>query len=384
MEIYLVGGAVRDQLLGVPVKDRDWVVVCATPEMLLEKGFRPVGQDFPVFLHPETNEEYALARTERKSGHGYGGFTFYTAPDVTLEDDLCRRDLTINAIAQSDSGEIVDPYNGQQDLANRTLRHVSSAFEEDPLRVLRVARFAARFAHLGFTVADETLNLMQRMTISGELDWLVAERVWQETERALGEKTPSTYFQLLLDIGALDILMPEVATAIRQQPDLLEKLDIAAQAETSTAIRFALLCRPGSSNADGKQHKKYITGLCRRLKTPQSFLQLSELVATFWSQWLELDNTQNQKADAYFALIEKTDAIRRPERFHDLLQTFSFLSVHKTSDKHQEALTAALKKVQQINATAFVEQGFKGKELGLKIRSARLTAVVNMLPNRFP
>ena len=207
---YLVGGAVRDQLLGLPVTDRDWVVVGATPEQLQQEGFRPVGQDFPVFLHPTSGDEYALARTERKSGVGYGGFVFHTSPDVTLEDDLIRRDLTINAMAQGADGEIIDPYGGQRDLQAKVLRHVSPAFAEDPLRVLRVARFAARYASLGFRVADETLALMRQLSESGELQNLTAERSWMEISRALMEPSPDVFIQVLRDCGALAELLPEV------------------------------------------------------------------------------------------------------------------------------------------------------------------------------
>lgn len=210
MDMYLVGGAVRDALLNIPIKDRDWVVVGATPEQLLAQGFQQVGADFPVFLHPHNKEEHALARTERKSGSGYQGFDCRFSPDITLEEDLLRRDLTINAMAQDEQGQIIDPYHGQQDLQDKMLRHVSPAFAEDPLRVLRVARFAARFAGLGFQVAEETLALMRQMVTDGELDHLVAERVWQETQRALTEDHPQVYFQVLRDCGALNIWFKEI------------------------------------------------------------------------------------------------------------------------------------------------------------------------------
>jgi len=210
MEVYLVGGAVRDGLLGLPVRERDWVVVGARPEDLERQGYMPVGREFPVFLHPQTKEEYALARLERKVAPGYRGFTTRSSADVTLEEDLKRRDLTINAIAQAPSGEIIDPYGGQQDLQARVLRHVSEAFVEDPVRILRLARFAARFADLGFSVAEETLTLMRKMVASGEVDALVPERVWQETERALGESRPDVFFQTLRDCGALAVIFPEI------------------------------------------------------------------------------------------------------------------------------------------------------------------------------
>lgn len=254
MQIYLVGGAVRDGLLDIPVFDRDWVVVGATPAELLAMGYQQVGKDFPVFLNPETHEEYALARTERKSGQGYTGFTCYAAPDVTLEEDLLRRDLTINAIARSAEGELIDPYQGVADLQARVLRHVSDAFGEDPLRVLRVARFAARFAHLGFSIAGETLALMRRMAHSGELAALTAERVWKETEKALQSQSPQVYFQVLRDCGALAVLFPEidalfgVPAPAKWHPEIdtgvhtLMTLAIAARLSPEVEVRFSALC----------------------------------------------------------------------------------------------------------------------------------------------
>ncbi|MGB2041862.1 MAG: multifunctional CCA addition/repair protein, partial [Porticoccaceae bacterium] len=227
MKIYLVGGAVRDKLLGYPSDENDWVVVGSSPKQMVELGYQPVGQDFPVFIKPQTGEEYALARTERKSGHGYQGFTFHTAADISLEDDLLRRDLSINAMAEDDTGQIIDPYGGQRDLQDRVLRHVSDAFTEDPLRVLRVARFAARYHHLGFTIAPETMSLMRQIASSGELAHLVAERVWKETERALCEKSPDIYIEVLRDCGALQILLPEVEQlfGIPQRADYHPEVD---------------------------------------------------------------------------------------------------------------------------------------------------------------
>ena len=253
MRIFLVGGAVRDELLNLEVKDRDFVVINSTPEAMLEKGFTQVGKDFPVFLHPTTNEEYALARTERKQGSGYTGFTCYAGQDVSLEDDLARRDLTINAIAQSPEGEIFDPYFGQKDLKDKVLRHISPAFSEDPLRVLRVARFAARFAHLGFNIAPETQLLMAELASSGELEALTAERVWAETEKALHTQSPQVYFQVLRDCGALAILFPEIDNLFgvpapkRWHPEIdtgihtLMVLEQACLLSDSLAFRFACL-----------------------------------------------------------------------------------------------------------------------------------------------
>ncbi len=245
METYLVGGAVRDELLGLPVKDRDWVVVGATPEDMLARGFKQVGADFPVFLHPKTREEYALARTERKQGRGYHGFEVYSAPDVTLEDDLRRRDLTINAMAKSDTGELVDPFHGRDHLAARQLHHVSSAFAEDPLRILRTARFAARFAPQGFTVAGETMALMRDMVRSGEVGHLVPERVWQEIQRALMEQSPTTFFDVLQACGALAVLIPEL-----EQPSTLARAMTALQCcqahDWPLEVRFAALLSPSA------------------------------------------------------------------------------------------------------------------------------------------
>ncbi len=254
MQVYLVGGAVRDQLLGLPISDRDFVVVGTTPEAMLEQGFQQVGKDFPVFLHPKTHEEYALARTERKTGAGYTGFSCYSAPDVTIEDDLLRRDLTINAMAQSDSGEIIDPFNGIKDLENRLLRHVSSAFSEDPLRVLRVARFAARYFEYGFSIAPETLALMQSMAATGELSHLTAERVWAETEKALKSSSPQVYFDVLRQCGALRVLFPEidglfgVPAPEKWHPEIdtgvhtLMVMKVIATLSDDIDIRFAALC----------------------------------------------------------------------------------------------------------------------------------------------
>ncbi|NOX91180.1 MAG: multifunctional CCA addition/repair protein, partial [Gammaproteobacteria bacterium] len=253
MEIYLVGGAVRDTLLGLEPKEHDWVVVGATPEQLESQGYKQVGKDFPVFLHPKTHEEYALARTERKTAPGYHGFAIHAAPDVTLEEDLLRRDLTVNAIAQTADGQLIDPFNGQQDLADKRLRHVSPAFSEDPIRILRVARFAARFAHLGFNIAPETGELMRDMVNAGEVDALVAERVWTETERALGEKNPARFFEVLRDCGALEKLFPEIERLFgvpqpeKHHPEIdtgvhtLMVLEQAARLSADTRVRFAAL-----------------------------------------------------------------------------------------------------------------------------------------------
>lgn len=277
MKSYLVGGAVRDTLLGLPVKDRDWVVVGATPQEMLDAGYQQVGRDFPVFLHPQSREEYALARTERKSGSGYTGFTCYAAPDVTLEQDLLRRDLTVNALAQDENGTIIDPFNGQQDLRQRILRHVSPAFNEDPLRVLRVARFAARYAHLSFRIADETMTLMRDMTEAGELAHLTPERVWKETESALRTRNPQVYFQVLRDCGALKVLFPEidalfgVPAPAKWHPEIdtgihtLMTVSMAAMLSPEVDVRFATLCHDLGKGLTPLRSGRAITATARRV-----------------------------------------------------------------------------------------------------------------------
>ena len=274
MKIYLVGGAVRDGLLRLPVKDKDWVVVGATPQEMLDAGYQQVGKDFPVFLHPKSREEYALARTERKSGQGYTGFTCYAAPDVTLEQDLLRRDLTINAIAQDEHGEFIDPYNGRADIEKRLLRHVSPAFNEDPLRVLRVARFAARYAHLNFQIAPETQALMSAMAANGELEHLTPERVWKETENALTSRNPQVYFDVLRKCGALKVLFPEIDALFgvpapeKWHPEIdtgihvLMTLAIAAQLSPDVDVRFATLCHDLGKGLTPKEFWPRLHGHC--------------------------------------------------------------------------------------------------------------------------
>lgn len=306
MEIYLVGGAVRDKLLSLPVTEQDWVVLGATPDSLLKLGFKPVGKDFPVYLHPETNEEYALARTERKTTHGYKGFSVYSAPDVTLEEDLIRRDLTINAMAMTEDGQIIDPYHGQRDLQLRIFRHVSPAFAEDPVRILRVARFAARYGHLGFTLAEETRELMQAMVTAGEVDYLVSERVWAELFKALNEKTPSAFFTTLRACGALAKIFPELDNlfGVPQPPQYhpeidtgvhsLMCLDQAALLSASPEVRFAALVhdlgKAESPKADLPHHYGHETNglpllhaLCERLRVPNGFKALAQHVMQYHS-----------------------------------------------------------------------------------------------------
>ena len=338
MQAYVVGGAVRDALLGLPVKDRDWVVVGSTPDEMLARGFRPVGRDFPVFLHPHTNEEYALARTERKSGHGYTGFVCHASPEVTLEEDLLRRDLTINAIARAEDGRLIDPCGGRRDLAARVFRHVSPAFAEDPLRILRVARFSARFTD--FELAPETLELMRGMVAAGEVDHLVAERVWQELAKGLMEDKPSRMFEVLRDCGALARLLPEVDKlfGVPQRADYHPEIDTGIHTlmvvDQSALRGFALPVRFSALTHDlgkaetpadilprhlGHEERsvRLTEKLCARLRVPNDCRDLALLMARYHGN---VHRAADLKASTIVTLFEKTDALRRPERFRNLLE----------------------------------------------------------------
>jgi tRNA nucleotidyltransferase (CCA-adding enzyme) len=340
MRVYLVGGAVRDHLLGHPYQEKDYVVVGATPDQLLAQGYQPVGKDFPVFLHPETKEEYALARTERKSGRGYHGFEFHTDPSVSLEDDLIRRDLTINAMAMDNDGNIYDPYQGQQDLEQRILRHVSDAFVEDPLRVLRIARFAARYKGLGFSVATETLALMKKLVESGELDALIFERVWKETSRALMENHADEYFRVLRECGALKVLFPELDAlyGIPQRPEYHPEIDCgihtmmslqqACKANYSLDVRFAVLVHdlgkaltPADELPRHIMHEergvKPVTEICDRLKVPTNTKQLALAVC---KEHLKCHQALTLKPGTLWRLLQRLDVLRRPERVEAYVQ----------------------------------------------------------------
>ncbi|WP_263576884.1 multifunctional CCA addition/repair protein [Acinetobacter pseudolwoffii] len=340
MQVYLVGGAVRDHLLGHPYHEKDYVVVGATPAQMLDLGYQPVGKDFPVFLHPKTKEEYALARTERKSGTGYHGFDFHTDISVTLEQDLIRRDLTINAMAMDDAGQIYDPYGGQQDLNNRVLRHVSDAFVEDPLRVLRIARFAARYTSAGFVIADETLALMQRLTESGELNALTPERVWKETSRALTERHADVYFEVLRQCGALKVLFPEIDAlyGIPQRPEYHPEIDCgihtmmslqqACRQNYSLDVRFAVLVHdlgkaltPVEELPRHIMHEergiKPVNDLCDRLKVPTYTKQLALAVC---KEHLKCHQAFNLKPGTLWRLLQRLDVLRRPERVEAFVQ----------------------------------------------------------------
>ena len=344
MKTYLVGGAVRDALLNIPVKDRDFLVVGSTPEELLSLGYQQVGADFPVFLHPETKEEYALARTERKSGQGYNGFICDFSPDVTLEQDLIRRDLTINAMAQDlTSGEIFDPFCGLQDLKNKMLRHVSPAFAEDPLRVLRVARFAARFAHLGFKIADDTVNLMQKMAACGELDHLTAERIWLETQKAFATPSPQIYFEVLREVGALKVIFPEIDALFgKPQPEkyhpeidsgvhtlmvLAQAKKLAKQAENPTALLFSALCHDlgkGLTPEDILPHHyghevkgiQPTRNLANRLKVPSEVKDFAILVTEYHTHCHKIAEL---RPETVLKLFNTLDVWRKPNRFKDFL-----------------------------------------------------------------
>lgn len=341
MRVYLVGGAVRDQLLGHPYQEKDYVVVGASPEELIAQGFQSVGKDFPVFLHPTSKEEYALARTERKQGNGYHGFTFSTSSDITLEQDLSRRDLTINAIARDEeTGELFDPYHGKYDLEHKILRHVSDAFIEDPLRVLRVARFAARYAFYGFTVADETLALMQKLVASGELNHLVAERVWKETSRALMEKHAEVYFEVLRACGALKVLFPEIDAlfGIPQRPEFHPEIDCgvhtlmslkqACQQNYSLDVRFAVLVHdlgkaltPAHILPRHIMHEERgvvpVAELCDRLKVPSQTKKLALIVC---KEHLKCHQALILKPGTLWRLLQKLDVLRRPEQVIEFIQ----------------------------------------------------------------
>lgn len=400
MEVYLVGGAVRDRLLGRPVHERDWVVVGARPEELERDGFVPVGREFPVFLHPQTHEEYALARLERKVGLGYKGFTTQFAPDVTLEEDLKRRDLTINAMAETPSGEVIDPYGGRRDLEARLLRHVSEAFIEDPVRILRVARFAARYADLGFRVAEDTVALMKRMTESGEVDALVPERVWQETERALGESRPDVFFETLRSCGALAKIFPEIDAlyGIPQPPRWHPEVDTgvhvmlvvryAASIGAPTIVRFAALMHdlgkalsPPEKWPSHHGHEEagvpLVEELCNRLKVPNGYRELAVLAARHHAA---VHRAGELRAGTLLKLLETVDAFRRPDRFRELLLACESDARGRTGLEDQPYpqagyLQRARDAAAAVTLTEEERESLKGPFLGDRLREKRLAAV---------
>lgn len=400
MKIYLVGGALRDRFLGLPVKDKDWVVVGATIDEMLAQKYQQVGRDFPVFLHPQSKEEYALARTERKSGKGYTGFVVHAAPDVKLEQDLERRDLTINAMAESLDGELVDPFNGKADLDARILRHVSPAFAEDPLRVLRVARFAARFAHLGFTVAPETLALMRQITDAGELQYLVAERVWQELHRTLETRSPHVGLQVLRECGALAVIMPElehlfgVPQPAKYHPEVdtgihsLMVLQMATALSPSTVVRFAALVHDLGKAATPKEswpshpgHEQLgatlIEQLSQRLKVPNEHRELGIMVSLHHTR---CHRAGIHSADDLFTTLELTDALRRADRFEHFLLACEAdargrLGLDNNPYPQAGILRKALRAAKEISVQHLVARHKDAPELGAAIRQARVDAI---------
>lgn len=389
----MVGGAVRDALLGLPVKDRDWVVVGSTPEELVALGYLPVGRDFPVFLHPDTKEEYALARTERKTAPGYRGFAIHAAPDVTLEQDLARRDLTINSIAtqaysmRSDSTfdtsktAFIDPFGGQQDIVHKVLRHVTQAFREDPVRILRVARFAARFAE--FSVASETRQLMQEMVRDDEVDHLVSERVWQELSRGLMEKQPSRFFEVLQDCGALPRLFPEVLKL--SGPLQTVALDVAAANQAPLSVRFACLCaclQPSSQLAgEGMSETGWLKDLSERLRTPTACRELAEVVVR---ERDAIKQSLDFNAAALVNLLERCDAFRKPERLADILLACECLAIaaqpptdkpYPQRERLLQAQAMAMAVATDLVAANAISTGARGPKIGEMIHASRVEAI---------
>jgi len=406
MEIYLVGGAVRDALMGHAGSDRDWVVVGGTPEALVAQGYQPVGRDFPVFLHPYTREEYALARTERKTARGYHGFSVHASPDVTLEEDLARRDLTINAIAQDAHGQRTDPYGGARDIAAKVLRHVTDAFREDPVRILRLARFAARFPD--FTVAPETMALMREMVAEGEVDALVSERVWQELSRGLMGAKPSRMLQVLRACGALQRLLPEVDKlyGVPQRADyhpeidtgihLEMVLDQSARLNTPLDVRFACLCHDlgkGNTPADvlprhighEQRSEKLTRALCERWRVPVECKELAELVAR---EHGNIHQSGSFGAEAVLRLLVRCDALRRPERFLLALQACECDARGRLGKEDEDyaqgpRLAGLLKATQAVDSASIsaqaLQDGLKGPAVGARLDAARLAAISSAL-----
>ncbi|GKV80936.1 multifunctional CCA addition/repair protein [Pectobacterium versatile] len=402
MKIYLVGGAVRDSLLGLPVTEKDWVVVGATPENLLAQGYQQVGKDFPVFLHPVSRDEYALARTERKSGKGYTGFVCHAAPDVTLEQDLLRRDLTINAIARTERGDLIDPYHGRRDLESRVLRHVSEAFSEDPLRVLRVARFAARFAHLGFQIAEETMALMQKMAHEGELAYLTPERVWKETEKALGTSSPDVYFQVLRDCGALAVLFPEidnlygVPAPAKWHPEIdtgihtMMTVAMAARLSPEIDVRFATLCHDLGKgltppelwprhHGHGPAGVKLVEALCQRLRVPNPIRDLAKLVAEYHDL---VHTVQVLQPKTLLKLFDAIDVWRKPQRLEQLALTSEADARGRAGFEENpypqgDYLREAFRVASRVSSADVVADGFKGIDVRNELARRRIHALAD-------
>ena len=390
MQVYLVGGAVRDALLNRKVVERDYVVVGATPEEMLSQGFTQVGKDFPVFLHPKTQEEYALARTERKSGKGYTGFVCDASSSVTLEEDLLRRDLTVNAIAQDNLGNLIDPYGGKKDLENRLLRHVSEAFSEDPLRVFRVARFATRYAYLGFTIATETMALMQSMAQSGELSTLSAERVWQETKRSLLEKTPHVFFTVLNQAHGLNDWFTELERNVDTALETLKTAVALEKAENESVVKYTGSETPLPESSDSETarlitrftallthlNEEEAKQLCNRLKVQNQVSEIVSLACKFKGFLL---NAQNSPADL-LALFNGCDAWRREERFTLLLSAFAPYAHIKGIDwqRQRKRIENALSAANQVNVQDIIATGVKGPEIKDALNRAKLSAIASI------
>ncbi|MCZ4373250.1 multifunctional CCA addition/repair protein [Vibrio diazotrophicus] len=400
MQVYLVGGAVRDKLLDIPVYDKDWVVVGSSPDEMLSQGFTAVGKDFPVFLHPKTKQEYALARTERKSGAGYTGFECHFAPDVTLEEDLIRRDLTINAMAQAEDGTLIDPYGGQRDLNDRILRHVSDAFIEDPLRVLRLARFAAKLSHLGFTVAEETMALMAQIASSGELEHLTAERVWQEWHKSLSTKNPEVFLSVLRDCGALKVVLPEldrlfgVPQPEKWHPEIdtgihtLMVAKQAAQLSSSLTVRFAAqvhdLGKGVTPESEWPSHKmhchtgiKIIKKLCERVRVPNEFKELALLVC---EQHSNVHRAAELKASTKLKILNKLDVWRKPERLEEVLLCCQAdhsgrLGCEENPYPQKAIFDAAYQAALSIDVRDIIADGFQGKAIRDELEKRRIEAI---------
>lgn len=398
MDVYQVGGSVRDTLLGLPVKDRDWVVVGATPAEMEARGFKLVGADFPVFLHPETHEEYALARTERKTAPGYKGFSVHAAPDVTLNEDLQRRDLTINAIAQDRHGALIDPFGGVDDLRKKILRHVSPAFSEDPVRILRVARFAARFTD--FELASETLALMRAMVHNGEVNALVPERVWAELERALGEVKPARFFEVLRACGALTCLLPEidrlygVPQPAKYHPEIdtgvhvMLVLDQATRLSADTQVRFAALLHDLGKGTTPKElwpshhgHEErsvdLVKDICARFRVPNDYRDLAVLVAKYHG---DCHRAAELRPDTLLKKLEALDAARRPQRFEQFLLACEADARGRPGYEDQpypqaDIFRNALRAYNSVDAQPLVAAGLKGEAIANELRKLRIQAI---------
>ena len=401
MKIYLVGGAVRDELLNRPVTERDWVVVGSSPEEMKSLGYQQVGKDFPVFLHPQTKEEYALARTVRKTAAGYYGFEVDAGKAVTLEEDLLRRDLTVNAMAKDDEGKIIDPHGGQKDLQQGILRHVSPAFAEDPVRILRIARFAARYHHLGFRVADETVELMQGMVNAGEVDALVPERVWQELERSLGEKSPGIFIQQLRDCNALAVLFPEIDRlfGVPQRGDYHPEIDtgihtlMALEQTMKLTLQpvalFAAICHDlgkGTTSKDilpshhGHEERgvRLVKKLCQRCRAPREYLELAQISAKYHTH---CHRAFELKPSTLLETLTRLDGLRKPERFEAFLQVCEGDSRGRTGFENKaypqaDYFRGALAEIKQVNPAELAQKGLSGKQMGealTRLRVERLT-----------